>query len=92
MTTTEIFQRTNSHRKCQGRATKTLPERKDIGKCLPSNIYLTMYLVWRVQVLNTIEMFFLFFFFLLLFKSLLVVVFFGVQRKGPLNRKVTDML
>lgn len=84
MTTIEICQRMNSHRKCQGHATKTLPKRKDTGKGLPSKIHLTMYLVWRVQVLNISERFF----FSLDFASPLhnqtnhyYDFFFGIQKK-----------
>lgn len=66
MTTTELLPRLNSYRKCQGHTTKTLLEGKDSGKCPPSKIYLTMYLVWRGQVLNTIEHLYFSLFFLLL--------------------------
>lgn len=54
MTTIKVFQSMNSHRKHQGHAIDTLPESKDTGKGLPSEIHLITYLVWRVQVLNTI--------------------------------------
>lgn len=59
MTATKIIQRMNIHRKCQAYVTKTLPERKDIVKGLPSKIDLTIYLPWRLQVLNMKEKFFL---------------------------------
>lgn len=77
MIVTEIFQRMNSHRKCQGHATKTLPERKDTGKDLPSKTHLTIYLVWTVRFLND-RKFFSLFILLHLFKTeqIITVIFF----------------